>query len=326
MSWELLTRDGRLRTTPPIVAISMNLRAMVCDTICKDDFVLCPPIPCPPCPTPQGTVTVSFPVANQESIFFRVGTDLDIQSEVLTNVSSYTLYINNVLTAVAFPLALLQNDRLRFDIVRTNDELDSSIVWSPDDLENSISFTSDTYFFPRWDSVTFRNVDQLLPDEFFPTDQAIRFAVVGTGNWTKSCVSASATVGKSKLIIEGSEFGHGANAQVFAGWNVEPVVTYPVNNYTRIKFCWYSNPSLFRVYELGVVLLTLSDLQASSFWYKIEDDGATVKYYHSVDFGATWILDYTSLAAYVASENYKTDIVTLANVGMKLKPPRNVQD
>lgn len=250
--------------------------------------------------SPSGTLDTLFSMGTEDRKNFRMGVDITIQSETLTNISSYDLYINEVLTPVVFPLALTKGDRIRIEITRTNPATQSRISWEPNDLINNILELAGATYYPRWE--TLQNMTIERQDDFVDYFEP----VAGTANaWTNAAYTERELSPPCTLFIN----GYLNNRKfLFIGLNDEAVVSTPANYYARLRYSVYCfNDTAYRFFELNVQVAAFTTNE-SRLWY-IYDDGTFPKYYYSDNLGITWALGYTSTLA-SSGGPYRQDLVS----------------
>jgi hypothetical protein len=235
----------------------------------------------------------------------------DLSDVTLTNVTSYNLYINNVLQAqpLAFPISITQGDTVYIEVVPTSTASAAKIEFLVDGLGSVLKYDSLSYFYPRT-TVWVENMTQVA-DNSLHTDQTYK----GTGSntaltpntggvpgtdYVTDTIFDTPVSGNFEMLIQPDRPGSGYNF-----YGLGDRTTRADNWYQRqyrTTYAWEIKDNDIRVRELSTLRFVGAILNATEAWYRIKGTVAagvgTVTYHYSTDEGATWTLVYTSLITY----------------------------
>ena len=252
---------------------------------------------CLPCPPSASTVTFNYASGNQYKSFHRVGFVGSVTAAALTNVTSYTMYKNGVLiTPLILPVALAQDDTLYVEIVATNPALAASVEFTVSGITSAVSFASESTYMPKGHY----NLQNLVafPNFHLKSDASVRGNGLTTAD-VNGVIWDTPIIGDFEILFRPSGFLTVENANSVFGLNDLSGSLTPAPRLNRIRYgistITYNN---YRIYESGVLRISLGTPVFQWQWAKIEVIAGTVKYYYSVDDGASWVLVYTSLVPY----------------------------
>lgn len=277
--------------------------------------------------TLTGTATYGFGIGNQDVLFDRNKCKYTIQSVNLTNVATYEIWQNgaSIGTQASPPSAgtvVAYGSRIYVKITRTNPAAEASIELVADDMKYSFTTVSTTYFYTL-DISYAENTGSTETDYYIDTDLGQRFGA-HIANYTENFIANEQISGDFEILLDPINGFNGANARAFRGANDGTVSNTVANRFPRIRYCIaITVQNRYNIYEFGTAKLSPFDNDCGIWIFKIEAISGTVKYYHSADNGASWVLDYTSLDTYnTVTDVFNSDLVMLSAGYLIRRPDR----
>jgi hypothetical protein len=265
------------------------------------------------------TMLVSYASNTNKNIFFRIGFTGELTSEILTNVTSYQMWVNDTLvTPLTFPFTVNQNDRVFVSITRTVAGA-ASVKFNVKGISDPVTFTQNSKLaYPRY--MLHKENVIALNDYLLNTDQSIK----GQGSTTSfqtNCVWGDPIKGRCEMVYEPSHWNF--TGQLAFGLNDLSLPFNTVNRYPRMRYCIYLNTSNVQIYEFGVLKATIALTTNQLFYYRISSPsaaGGSIIYEYST--GLSYSTLYTSTLLYDGTTDLYPDFAVTAGHYLEHHPPK----
>ncbi len=255
--------------------------------------------------------------------FIRWPIDCTITSVTTTNLTSYDIWVNDVLvTPLSLPLSMTQGDRVYTKITHVgggNAQVDLTCLG----ISSPIIYNSQDYFYPRT-MIHKENVKTLTNWMHF-TDQSL----IGDGNtasFQTNCVWGDGFKNTFTYVYEPGHWNF--TGQLTFGLNDLSLPYNTVNRYPRMRYCIMLDANAVKIWEFGVLKTTVALPYNQVFSYRIlsKENPAgsgifTIGYFYSNDNETTWTLLYSSTLAQNGLDLYP-DFATQGGYYVKHHPPK----
>lgn len=254
--------------------------------------------------------------------FIRWPIDCTITSVTTTNLTSYDIWVNDVLvTPLSLPLSMTQGDRVYTKITHVgggNAQVDLTCLG----ISSPIIYNSQDYAYPRT-MIHKENVKQVTNYLHF-TDQAMQ----GQGSTTSfqtNCVFGDPIVGSFNIYWEPAHWNF--TGQHTFGLNDLSLPFNTLNRYPRMQYCIMLDANNVKIYESGVLKATIVLPYNQMFHYRVFSKFMApsgpwgITYYYSTDNTSTWNVLYVSLVTHNGTTDFYPDWATQGGYYAKHHPP-----
>jgi hypothetical protein len=268
---------------------------------------------------PSSTITWQFGNnPHQDKQFTRMGFDGTVTSITPHNVTSYNIYINNVVTNS--PFVFVKGDEVFIEIIRTNPSQSAHLEWMTDGINAPLTYQSQHYFIPR--TFKFRENINIIGD--YTNGIGIQ-GNGSTASFLTNIIFEDYVQGNFQVVFEPAHYNF--TGQLTFGLNNQGTTNTPVNRYPRMIHCIMLDANAVKIYELGVLLATITLPYNQMMHFRIYSKLNIISgvyentYWYSNNNMSSWSLLYTSLVNHSGTKKFYPDWATQGGYYAKFHAP-----
>lgn len=271
-------------------------------------------------PAPVGSVDILFQHNRAHRQFLRWPIDTTITAVSTTNLTSYTMWVDDVLvTPLSLPLNISKGARVFAQITHVGSGT-ATINLTCSGFTQNFTFQSGTYYYPR--TMIHKENVKALTFYMIDTDQVIQ-GQGGTASFDTNVVFGDKVTDVFQMIWEPAHWNF--TGQLTFGLNDLSLPYNTLNRYPRMRYCIMLDANAVKIWEFGVLKATITLAYNQMFYYSISSKynaglGAyEVTYRYSTN-GTSYSLLYASLTTFNALDMYP-DWATQGGYHAKHHPP-----